>query len=42
MLSEVQTINIPVKIGQVVYMDNYPWQDSIKKPPITLKIIGFE
>jgi hypothetical protein len=40
MLSEVQTIEIPVKIGQVVYMDNYPWQDSIEIEPFQITSIS--
>jgi hypothetical protein len=40
MLSEVRTIDIPVKIGQVVYMNNYTGQDSIKIEPFQITSIS--
>jgi hypothetical protein len=40
MLSEVQTIEIPIKIGQVVYMDKYPWADEIEIEPFQITSIS--
>lgn len=40
MLNEVQTIEIPVKVGQVIYMDKYPWTDEVEIEPFQITSIS--
>jgi hypothetical protein len=40
MSSEAQIIEIPIKVGQVVYMDKYPWQDEKEIEPFQITSIS--
>jgi hypothetical protein len=40
MSNEAQIIEIPVSVGQVVYMDKYPWADEAEIEPFQITSIS--